>query len=190
VKRRVGGPHWRSNDPSELFFISSGMEPDWSSTTRVQRRLVHLVYLVYLVCLVDLTGNSSGRTRQSSQPDRQTRARCGSIGNHQASLSFSSLIPLPLYWRGVARWSSTARVERGPSQGARSGSTGAMRVSCRSFFFPLFLPVLKGAVKVALDCAHRTSTVSSCAFCEQGGHLAAPSPPLTPVLPPPYNVDS
>ncbi len=29
--------------------------------------------------------------------------------------------------------------------------------------------------KAALDCAHRTSTVSSCAFCEQGGRLAAPS---------------
>src|SRR5437773_1144929 len=26
-----------------------------------------------------------------------------------------------------------------------------------------------------LNCAHRTSTVSSCAFCEQEGHLAAPS---------------
>ena len=25
-------------------------------------------------------------------------------------------------------------------------------------------------------CAHRTSTVSPCAFCEQEGHLAAPSP--------------
>ena len=26
------------------------------------------------------------------------------------------------------------------------------------------------------NCAHRTSTVSPCAFCEQGGYLAAPSP--------------
>jgi len=26
------------------------------------------------------------------------------------------------------------------------------------------------------DCAHRTSTVSPCAFCEQEGHLAPPSP--------------
>ena len=34
--------------------------------------------------------------------------------------------------------------------------------------------------KAALDCAHRTSTVSSCAFCEQGGHLAAPSLLLRP----------
>ena len=34
----------------------------------------------------------------------------------------------------------------------------------------------KGVVKVVLDCAHRTSTVSSCAFCEQEGHLTAPSP--------------
>src|SRR5882762_3461294 len=29
--------------------------------------------------------------------------------------------------------------------------------------------------QVALYCAHRTSTVLSCAFCEQEGHLAAPS---------------
>ena len=29
--------------------------------------------------------------------------------------------------------------------------------------------------KAALNCAHRTSTVSPFAFCEQGGHLAAPS---------------
>jgi hypothetical protein len=33
--------------------------------------------------------------------------------------------------------------------------------------------------KAALDCAHRTSTASSCAFCEQGGHLAAPSSSYT-----------
>jgi hypothetical protein len=28
--------------------------------------------------------------------------------------------------------------------------------------------------EAALYCAHRTSTVSSCAFCEQEGHLAPP----------------
>ena len=33
-----------------------------------------------------------------------------------------------------------------------------------------------GVAKVALYCAHRTSTVSPCAFCEQEGHLAAPRP--------------
>jgi hypothetical protein len=33
----------------------------------------------------------------------------------------------------------------------------------------------KGVAKAALYCAHRTSTVSPCAFCEQEGHLAAPS---------------
>jgi len=40
----------------------------------------------------------------------------------------------------------------------------------------LSIPLLRGAAKAALNCAHRTSTVSSCAFCEQGGHLAAPRP--------------
>src|SRR6185295_4879054 len=38
------------------------------------------------------------------------------------------------------------------------------------------IPLLRGAAKAALNCAHRTSTVSSCVFCEQGGHLAAPRP--------------
>ena len=39
-------------------------------------------------------------------------------------------------------------------------------------------PIGKGVTKAALYCAHRTSTVSSCAFCEQGGHLATPFPIL------------
>jgi hypothetical protein len=34
---------------------------------------------------------------------------------------------------------------------------------------------LRGVAEAALYCAHRTSTVSSCAFCEQEGHLAAPA---------------
>ena len=38
-------------------------------------------------------------------------------------------------------------------------------------------PLFGGVAKAALYCAHRTSTVSSCAFCEQEGHLA---PPLRP----------
>ncbi len=36
--------------------------------------------------------------------------------------------------------------------------------------------LLEGVAKVALDCAHRATTASSCAFCEQEGHLAAPFP--------------
>src|SRR5256885_2097537 len=36
--------------------------------------------------------------------------------------------------------------------------------------------LVKGVAKAALYCAHRTSTVSPCAFCEQRGHEAAPSP--------------
>jgi hypothetical protein len=38
-------------------------------------------------------------------------------------------------------------------------------------------PLFRGVAKAALYCAHRTSTVSSCAFCEQEGHLAAPPHP-------------
>ena len=36
--------------------------------------------------------------------------------------------------------------------------------------------LVEGVAEAALYCAHRTSTVSPCAFCEQEGHLAAPSP--------------
>jgi hypothetical protein len=37
-------------------------------------------------------------------------------------------------------------------------------------------PFVKGVAEAALSCAHRTSTVSPCAFCEQEGHLVAPFP--------------
>ena len=56
---------------------------------------------------------------------------------------------------GVGRWFFTARIQ------------------CGALQFSLHLS--KGVAKAALYCAHRTSTVSSCAFCEQGGHLAAPA---------------
>jgi hypothetical protein len=49
------------------------------------------------------------------------------------------------------------------------------RALSRARAFPFPIPPLRGGAKAALNCAHRTSTVSPCAFCEQGGHLAAPS---------------
>ena len=42
--------------------------------------------------------------------------------------------------------------------------------------FRFSIPLFEGVAKVALYCVHRTSTFLSCAFCEQEGHLAAPSP--------------
>ena len=39
---------------------------------------------------------------------------------------------------------------------------------------PILTTSLSGVAKAALYCAHGMSTASSCAFCEQGGHLAAP----------------
>ena len=39
-----------------------------------------------------------------------------------------------------------------------------------------FISLSRGAAEAALDCAHRTSTFLSCAFCEQEGHLATPLP--------------
>ena len=44
--------------------------------------------------------------------------------------------------------------------------------------FQFLMPLLEGVAEAALYCAHRTSTALPCAFCEQEGHLAAPSPSL------------
>jgi hypothetical protein len=60
-------------------------------------------------------------------------------------------------------------------------------------FFPFFSlhsssPVLEGVAKAALNCAHRTRAFLGRAFCEQGGHLAAPFrslPTLASASPPP-----
>jgi hypothetical protein len=46
----------------------------------------------------------------------------------------------------------------------------------RAFRFSICLS--RGVAEATLYCAHRTSTVSPCAFCEQQGHLAAPLPIL------------
>jgi hypothetical protein len=51
-----------------------------------------------------------------------------------------------------------------PSETARCTST-----------FQLSTFLSRGVAKVALDCAHRATTVSSWGLCEQEGHLAAPS---------------
>jgi hypothetical protein len=48
----------------------------------------------------------------------------------------------------------------------------------RARAFRFSIPLFQGRSQVVLDCAHRTSTFLSCAFCEQKGHLATPSPPL------------
>jgi hypothetical protein len=45
----------------------------------------------------------------------------------------------------------------------------------RARAFRFAMPLFRGAAKVALDCAHRATTVSSWGLCEQEGHLAAPS---------------
>ena len=61
--------------------------------------------------------------------------------------------------------------------------THIRNLRCRfSFHINPLLPsrvawsILGGVAEAALYCAHRTSTFSSCAFCEQEGHLAAPLP--------------
>ena len=42
---------------------------------------------------------------------------------------------------------------------------------------------LKGSCQTVLHCAHRTSTVSSCAFCEQEGWSGSSPSPLTEIPP-------
>ena len=45
----------------------------------------------------------------------------------------------------------------------------------RARAFRFSIPLFEGVAKAAYYSAHRTSTFLSCAFCEQEGHLAAPS---------------
>ena len=52
----------------------------------------------------------------------------------------------------------------------------------------LFLPLphyFRGVAKVVFDCARRTSTFRSCAFRDQGRHLAASSHTLPKLISPP-----
>ena len=98
-----------------------------------------------------------------------------------------SLSPPP-YWRTGLGLPKTARVQRGPSEAARCASTGSRQAT---LLFPLLLfPNMKGsgqgcprlrttfsptqprARRYAL--LSQASTDSSCAFYEQGEHLAAP----------------
>ena len=82
------------------------------------------------------------------------------------------------------------RAFRGRALREKRGSPG---LSSFLSFSPLLLCeiVLEGVAKVALYCAHRTSTVSPCAFCEQGGRLVTSSLTLgSESPPPPYNVHS
>ena len=122
-------------------------------------------------------------------------ARCASTGGFRALPLPAALAERAHFYNApskLARFSSwkgthvglSAPVGRGPSEGARSGSTGPTWVS---FFSPrhspnghllILLVSLRRSGQVALDCAHRTSTFLSCAFCEQKGHLAAPPFPI------------
>jgi len=56
--------------------------------------------------------------------------------------------------------------------------TGISSVRASNEGLPIRTLFMEGVAEAALYCAHRTSTVSPCAFCEQEGqHLAAPSHP-------------
>ena len=69
------------------------------------------------------------------------------------------------------------------TQTSEGGLTCAHRATHRFSFsledeaFQSSSSFVKGEAKAALYCAHRTSTVSPCAFCEQEGHLPLPPHP-------------
>ena len=74
---------------------------------------------------------------------------------------------------------------------ARCASRGDFRVSSLPTALaerasPHSSRLLRRSGQVALYCAHRTSTVLSCAFCEQEGHLAAPPLSLPAALAHPF----
>ena len=71
---------------------------------------------------------------------------------------------------GEIQWSATSTTTGEPRAGCSNRPSSASLPSLSTFF--------RGVAEAALYCAHRTSTVSPCAFCEQEGHLAAPSPPF------------
>ena len=91
-------------------------------------------------------------------------------------------LPPSQYWRGTA-WRFP--IVRASNEGLPRPRVARAQGIARLPFFPFFSLyssslVLEGVAKVALDCAHRTRAFLGRAFCEQGGHLAAPSPTLDP----------
>ena len=74
---------------------------------------------------------------------------------------------------GELDWSPTARVERGPSQGARSGSTGPMWVSFHPF-------PCSASKKGTWPLPSQPSETARCT--STGNHLACPLLPLPSVL--------
>ena len=75
-----------------------------------------------------------------------------------------------LFWHARTRWSHMWYYRRTLPPYAQKGRPAKP--------FQFSLPLFRGVAEAALYCAHRTSTVSSCAFCEQKGYLAAPLPLL------------
>ena len=108
-----------------------------------------------LTLALDIGGGSTkfilDRTRSLSQGHSGSGLQ-SYISSSDRTIPFRAL-PVSSLSRAT-RLSFTARVQRGSPS--------------------LSLHHFRGVAKAALDCAHRTSTVSSCAFCEQEGHLAAP----------------
>jgi hypothetical protein len=130
-----------------------------------------------------------GLRRSSGSPHVRSRVptlgRMRVRGGDWRATEPDSPLPLLALKRAAWRFPVVRASNEGSSRPRVARAREIDRLLLLSFLIPLLLPGMEGVAKVALDCAHRTSTVSSCAFCEQGGHLAAPCPTLASESPPP-----
>jgi hypothetical protein len=78
--------------------------------------------------------------------------------------------------RRVQQAAQKGQTSHPPNPGAPRRAVPQARPQLWSSDSLYLIPLLRGVAKAALYRAHRTSTVSPCAFCEQEGHLAVPRP--------------
>jgi hypothetical protein len=117
--------------------------------------------------LVQLLGSWIETKKQGHSTFSSSAGPCLCVAVHQ-TLRPSS----PSSIRGAAWRIHIVPASNEGSPRPRCASTGKCQASLPFSSLYSSSLVLEGVAEAALDCAHRTSTVSSCAFCEQGGHLA------------------
>ena len=93
--------------------------------------------------------------------------------SEKAGIVSTARIEGPLLYRGTSASTETVPAFS-PSTLLRARVPGAQdQCGCLSVSRH-FSTVFRGVAKAALDCAHRTRAFLGRAFCEQGGHPAAP----------------
>jgi len=118
---------------------------------------------------------SSGKAQRSNvavvQEGQENRGDYGQGKTQDVTLQIDRFPWLTLHIRRALSDDSSALASVSLHRVAWSILECARRMSTFQFSTPLS----RGVAKVALDCAHRATTVSSWGLCEQEGHLAAPS---------------